>query len=60
MTPIMKTDLSDELYDLEKDLYEKKDVSSKHPEIVEKANKILKKESVKDIHWPYSGGVFKK
>lgn len=49
-----------EIYDLEKDLYEQNDISAAHPEIVKKANEILKKESIKDPHFPYSGGVFKK
>ncbi|WP_111708853.1 arylsulfatase [Lutibacter citreus] len=48
-----------EIYDLEKDLYEQNDISAAHPELVKKANEILKKESIIDIHWPYSGGVFK-
>ncbi|UMB61723.1 arylsulfatase [Lutibacter sp. A80] len=48
-----------EIYDLEKDLYEQNDISNAHPEIVRKANEILRKASVKDEHWPYSGGVFK-
>ncbi|SDR70534.1 Arylsulfatase A [Polaribacter sp. KT25b] len=48
-----------ELYDLSTDLYEKNDISNQHPELVKKANKILKRESVKNPHFPYSGGVFK-
>lgn len=48
-----------ELYNLETDINETKDVSSEHPELVAKANKILKEESVKIEHYPYSGGVFK-
>jgi arylsulfatase A-like enzyme len=49
-----------ELYDLSVDLYEQNDVSAKYPALVNKANKILKRESVKNEHFPYSGGVFKK
>ncbi len=49
-----------ELYDLEKDSYETKDVSNQHPNLVAKANQIFKQESVKNKHYPYSGGVFKK
>lgn len=49
-----------ELYNLETDLYETNDVSKDHPEIVAKAEEILKRESVKDEHFPFSGGVFKK
>ena len=49
-----------ELYNLEEDLYETNDVSAQYPELVEKANKILKKESVKNERYPFSGGVFKK
>ncbi|WP_281990660.1 arylsulfatase [Aquimarina aggregata] len=49
-----------ELYNLESDVNETKDVSSKHPELVAKANEILKTESVKIEHYPFSGGIFKK
>jgi len=49
-----------ELYNLEDDINETIDVSVQHPELVEKANTILKKESVKIEHYPFSGGVFKK
>ena len=49
-----------ELYNLVDDINETNDVSTQHPELVEKANSILKKESVKIEHYPYSGGVFKK
>ena len=48
-----------ELYDLSKDIAEKNDVSEKHPELVQKANEILQRESVKNKHFPFSGGVFK-
>jgi hypothetical protein len=56
----MKDNYHTELYDLSVDLYEQNYVSKKHPELVKKANKILKRESVKNPHFPYSGGVFKK
>ena len=49
-----------ELYDLSVDLYEQNDVSAKYPALVNKANKILKRESIKNEHFSYSGGVFKK
>ena len=49
-----------ELYNLELDINETNDVSIQHPELVAKANKILKKESVKNERYPFSGGVFKK
>ena len=49
-----------ELYDLSTDVSEKNDVSKQHPDLVKKANEILKKESIKNPHFPYSGGVFKK
>ncbi|MCL7754617.1 arylsulfatase [Polaribacter sp. Z022] len=49
-----------ELYDLSTDISEKNDVSKQHPALVKKANEILKKESIKNPHFPYSGGVFKK
>tara|TARA_R110002051_G_scaffold307751_1_gene378971 strand:- start:2526 stop:3920 length:1395 start_codon:yes stop_codon:yes gene_type:complete len=48
-----------ELYDLSTDIQEENDVSGEYPELVEKANSILKKESIKNEHFPYSGGVFK-
>ncbi|WP_298365825.1 arylsulfatase [uncultured Lutibacter sp.] len=48
-----------EIYDLENDLYEQNDISSSHPDIVKKAEEILKQESIKDPHFPFSGGVFK-
>ncbi|TPN86228.1 arylsulfatase [Aquimarina algicola] len=48
-----------ELYNLEEDITENQDVSEKYPEIVEKANTILKQESVKIEHYPQSGGIFK-
>jgi len=48
-----------ELYKLDNDLFEEHDVSSKNPKLVAKANEILKRESVKDEHYPNSGGVFK-
>lgn len=48
-----------ELYDLEKDVFETNDLSSEYPEIVEQMNNILKTESVKIEHYPYSGGIFK-
>lgn len=49
-----------ELYDLENDLYETTDLASQYPKVVEEMNTILKTESVKIEHYPYSGGVFKK
>lgn len=48
-----------ELYDLTKDLYEKKDISAQHKDVVAKAEEILKRESVKNEFYPFSGGVFK-
>lgn len=48
-----------ELYNLLTDVNEKNDVSNQHPEIVKQANSILKKESVKNPHFPFSGGIFK-
>lgn len=48
-----------ELYDLEKDVYEKTDLSLEYPEVVEQMNTILKTESVKIEHYPNSGGIFK-
>lgn len=49
-----------ELYDLSTDINEENDVSKQHPELIEKANEILKRESVKNSYFPYSGGIFKK
>ncbi|NJB83514.1 arylsulfatase [Wenyingzhuangia aestuarii] len=49
-----------ELYNLSKDLYETTDVSKENPELVAKANAILKRESNVNPHFPFSGGVFKK
>ncbi|WP_010134452.1 sulfatase-like hydrolase/transferase [Ochrovirga pacifica] len=48
-----------ELYNLETDMQETKDVSALHPEIVAQAEGILKRESEKNKHFPFSGGVFK-
>ena len=47
-----------ELYDLSKDIAEQNDVSTEHPALVKKANKILKRESIKNEHFSFSGGVF--
>ncbi len=49
-----------ELYDLSNDLNEQHDVSKSNPELVKKADVILKRESVKNEHFPFSGGIFKK
>ena len=49
-----------QLYDLSIDISENNDVSKLHLEIVKKANRILKQESIKNSHYPFSGGVFKK
>lgn len=48
-----------ELYDLSKDINEQNDVSAQHPDIVAKMEQILKVQSVKIEHFPYSGGIFK-
>ncbi|WP_075601940.1 sulfatase-like hydrolase/transferase [Saccharicrinis aurantiacus] len=48
-----------ELYNMKGDIYEENDVASQHPDIVAKGEEILKRESVKNAHWPYSGGVWK-
>lgn len=45
-----------ELYDLENDLYETRDVSEKYPEVVERMNRILGVESVPNENYPFSGG----
>ena len=46
-----------QLYNLKDDLYETKNVAAEHPEIVDRMNRILRKESVKSENYPYSGGV---
>ena len=45
-----------QLYNLENDLYETKDLASEYPEILERMENILRKESVKKELFPYSGG----
>jgi len=47
-----------ELYDLKNDLYETKNVAPAHPEVLDRMNKILRTESVKDDCFPYAGGDF--
>ena len=51
-------DYKTELYNLEKDLFEEKDVAADHPEILAKANAILKRESVRTAAYEFSGGIF--
>lgn len=48
-----------EIYNLEEDVFETTDLSAKYPELVQKMDSILKKESVKNDYFPYSGGIFK-
>ncbi|MFY0601305.1 MAG: arylsulfatase [Cyclobacteriaceae bacterium] len=48
-----------ELYDLSKDISEENDLSEAFPEVVEEMNDILVSQSTKNVHYPYSGGVFK-
>jgi len=48
-----------ELYDLSSDLLEQNDVSADHPDVVAKMEQILKEQSVKIEHFPFSGGIFK-
>ncbi len=47
-----------ELYDLSNDINEENDISGSNKKIVEKANMLLKRESVKNEHYQFSGGVF--
>ena len=47
-----------ELYDLEKDRFEEHDVATKFPDILAKANEILKRESVPTVHYKFAGGIF--
>lgn len=44
-----------ELYNLENDLYEEKDVAGSFPELVERINKIILKESQPSPHYPWAG-----
>lgn len=46
-----------ELYDLEDDLYETKDLSAAFPEIVERMNQIILSESTKHPHFPWAGSL---
>ncbi|WP_282122110.1 arylsulfatase [Algibacter mikhailovii] len=48
-----------ELYDLETDKYENNDIAQKHPDLVKRANEILRTQSEQNENYPYSGGVFK-
>jgi len=56
----LKDSYHTQLYDLSKDISEQNDVSKQFPKIVKEANEILKRESVKNKHFPFSGGIFKK
>ncbi|UZO82220.1 sulfatase-like hydrolase/transferase [Aquimarina sp. ERC-38] len=47
-----------ELYNLANDIFETKDISGQHPEIVAAMNDLFKKESIKNEFYPYSGGIF--
>jgi arylsulfatase A-like enzyme len=44
-----------ELYNLENDPSEEKNLADQFPEIVERMQKILSKESTEDTHFPYAG-----
>ena len=44
-----------ELYDLETDINETRDLSNKHPDIVKKINRIILTESKKDPRYPFAG-----
>jgi arylsulfatase A-like enzyme len=44
-----------ELYKLDDDLNEKRDVSGQYPEVVERMHSIFNQESVGTAHYPYSG-----
>ncbi|CAA6692402.1 MULTISPECIES: sulfatase-like hydrolase/transferase [unclassified Lentimonas] len=46
-----------ELYDLKKDVYETTDLSAQYPEVVERMNQIILKESTKDPHYPWAGSL---
>ncbi|ANQ47437.2 sulfatase-like hydrolase/transferase [Flammeovirga sp. MY04] len=47
-----------ELYDLSKDDKEEHDISKEFPELVSELNEVMRRESEKNPHWPYSGGIF--
>jgi arylsulfatase A-like enzyme len=44
-----------ELFNLQKDPFEKKDISQDHPDIVKEINQIMQASSDKSKHYPYSG-----
>ena len=48
-----------QLYNLANDLYETRDLAGEYPEIVERMENILRKESVENEHFPYAGGPAK-
>ncbi|MDU0355577.1 arylsulfatase [Paraglaciecola aquimarina] len=48
-----------ELYNLEDDLLEQKDVAAAHPKLVAQAELILKRESTLNSRYPFAGGVWK-
>ncbi|HSH10086.1 MAG TPA: sulfatase-like hydrolase/transferase, partial [Oceanipulchritudo sp.] len=47
-----------ELYNLKNDLFEQNDVPAQNPQIVERMEGILRKESVENVHYPFSGKGF--
>lgn len=48
-----------QLYNLDEDLFEQTDVAVKHPDLVNKAELILKGESSINSRYPFAGGVWK-
>ncbi len=49
-----------ELYNLKKDHRELDDVSYRHPQVVERLNEIMKRESQPSPHYPVAGNFFEK
>ncbi len=46
-------DAPTELYDLQTDISETKNIASEHPDIIEKMNKIFKEDRTNNLHYPY-------
>lgn len=47
-----------ELYNLKNDLFEQNNVAAENPDILAKANEILKRESEESEHYEYAGGIW--
>jgi hypothetical protein len=49
------TDLDTELYNLEEDLYETRNVAAEHPKIIDKANQLFRSARIDTWGFPYGG-----